>query len=126
MLNFLPATISGLLTVAAAALLPAERGTGFRSSGRGALQIFLRDRKKHASPNSAQTESACAGALGIRLAGPAVYFGILHDKSYIGDGLREPEYEDIRRANRLMYAASAGGEALLVLTAAAAFFLSGI
>lgn len=125
-LNFLPARISGLLTVAAAALLPAERGTGFRSSSRGALRIFLRDRKKHASPNSAQTESACAGALGIRLAGPAVYFGMLHDKSYIGDGLREPEYEDICRANRLMYAASAGGEALLILTAAAAFFLSGI
>lgn len=118
-LNFLPSRISGLLIVAAAAFLPRERKTGFRGSGKNALRIFLRDRKKHASPNSAQTESACAGALGIQLAGPAVYFGILHEKPKIGDSLRAPEYDDIRRANRLMYAASCSAMGILLAIAAA-------
>lgn len=118
-LNFLPSRISGLLIVAAAAFLPRERKTGFRGSGKNALRIFLRDRKKHASPNSAQTESACAGALGIQLAGPAVYFGILHEKPKIGDSLRTPEYDDIRRANRLMYAASCSAVGILLVIAAA-------
>ena len=118
-LNFLPSRISGLLIVAAAAFLPRERKTGFRGSGKNALRIFLRDRKKHASPNSAQTESACAGALGIQLAGPAVYFRILHEKPKIGDSLRAPEYDDIRRANRLMYAASCSAVGILLAIAAA-------
>ena len=117
--NFLPSRISGLLIVAAAAFLPRERKTGFRGSGKNALRIFLRDRKKHASPNSAQTESACAGALGIQLAGPAVYFRILHEKPKIGDSLRAPEYDDIRRANRLMYAASCSAVGILLAIAAA-------
>ena len=61
--NYLPSRLAGLLWVAAAAL------TG--SSARGAWKIWRRDRRNHASPNSAQTESACAGALGVQLAGPA-------------------------------------------------------
>ena len=59
--------------------------------------------RKHASPNSGQTEAVCAGALDIRLAGDAYYFGELHKKYYIGDDNRFIENEDIRRANRLMY-----------------------
>ena len=82
--NFIPARISAYLMIAAAF-------------------IFKRDRFNHASPNSAQTESVCAGALRVQLAGDAVYFGKLVKKKYIGDGLREIEYEDIKRANRLMY-----------------------
>ena len=62
---------------------------------------------KHASPNSAQTESVCAGALGLRLAGDAVYGGVIHKKEYIGDPIREIEPRDITRANRLMYVSSA-------------------
>ena len=65
-----------------------------------------RDRRCHASPNSAQTESACAGALGVQLAGPAYYFGEYYAKPTIGDPLRPIEPEDIRRANRMMYAES--------------------
>ena len=122
-LNFLPSRISGLLIVAAAAFLPRERKTGFRGSGKNALRIFLRDRKKHASPNSAQTESACAGALGIQLAGPAVYFGILHEKPKIGDSLRTPEYDDIRRANRLMYTASCSAVGILLAAALTMIFI---
>ncbi len=70
---------------------------------RRAFEIYLRDRRKHKSPNSAQTESVCAGALGVRLAGDASYFGKTLHKPYIGDAEREIEREDIRRANRLMY-----------------------
>ena len=90
--NFLPARISAVLMLAAG------------------LKIFRRDRFRHASPNSAQTESVCAGLLGLRLAGDAWYHGVLHKKEYIGDPIRQIEPEDIRRACRLLY-----GTAVLAL-----------
>ena len=68
------------------------------------LQKSTKGQKNHASPNSAQTEAAMAGALEIQLAGNAYYFGKLYEKPTIGDSLRPVEPEDIRRANRLMYA----------------------
>ena len=95
--NFIPARISAYLMIAAAFI------GGRQFDGKNAYRIFKRDRFNHASPNSAQTESVCAGALRVQLAGDAVYFGRLVKKKYIGDGLREIEYEDIKRANRLMY-----------------------
>ena len=95
--NFIPARISAYLMIAAAFI------GGRQFDGKNAYCIFKRDRFNHASPNSAQTESVCAGALRVQLAGDAVYFGKLVKKKYIGDGLREIEYEDIKRANRLMY-----------------------
>ena len=93
-LNFIPSRLTALFMIAAAYLL--------RLDGDGARRIWQRDRRKHASPNSAQTEAACAGALGIRLAGNAVYFGELHHKPYIGDDTRPVEPADIVRANWLM------------------------
>ena len=96
--NYLPSRLAGLLWCAAAAL------TG--NSPKGAWRIWRRDRRNHASPNSAQTESACAGALGVQLAGPAYYFGEYYPKPTIGDALRPIEPQDILRANRMMYAAS--------------------
>lgn len=95
--NFIPARISAYLMIIATFI------GGRQFDGRNAYRIFKRDRFNHASPNSAQTESVCAGALRVQLAGDAVYFGRLVKKKYIGDGLREIEYEDIKRANRLMY-----------------------
>lgn len=95
--NFIPARISAYLMIAAAFI------GGRHFDGKNAYHIFKRDRFNHASPNSAQTESVCAGALRVQLAGDAVYFGKLVKKKYIGDGLHEIEYEDIKRANRLMY-----------------------
>ena len=68
-----------------------------------AWKIYRRDRHNHKSPNAAQTESVCAGALSVRLAGNAWYFGKLYEKPYIGDDIRPIEREDIRRANRLLY-----------------------
>ncbi|MCI6639206.1 MAG: adenosylcobinamide-phosphate synthase CbiB [Pygmaiobacter massiliensis] len=96
--NLLPARLAALCMVAAAPVVGL--------SGKGAFRIFCRDRYCHKSPNSAQTESACAGALGVRLAGSASYFGKLVEKPYIGDDTRPIEPEDIHRANRLMVVSS--------------------
>ena len=96
--NYLPSRLAGLLWVAAAAFT--------HNDAKGAWKIWRRDRRRHASPNSAQTESACAGALGVQLAGPAYYFGQYYPKLTIGDALRPIEPEDILRANRMMVAES--------------------
>lgn len=97
-LNYIPSRLTALLMILSAGLL--------RLDMRNAWKIWRRDRRNHASPNSAQTESVCAGALDVRLAGDAYYFGELHRKPFIGDDIREIENEDIRRANRLMYCTS--------------------
>ena len=97
--NFIPARLSALFLLAAGVLLHLDVKNGW--------QMFKRDRYKHASPNSAQTESVCAGLLGLRLAGEAWYHGVLHKKDFIGDAKREISPEDIPRVCRLMYAAAA-------------------
>ena len=70
--------------------------------GAEAFRIWRRDRLKSPSPNSAQTESVCAGALHLRLLGDTWYFGELHHKQEIGDGGRKTEPADITRTVRLM------------------------
>ncbi|MBQ4024428.1 MAG: cobalamin biosynthesis protein, partial [Treponema sp.] len=57
-------------------------------------------------PNSAQTESVYAGAMGIQLGGDALYGGILEHKEFLGNEIRKPCAKDIRRSCRLMYASS--------------------
>ena len=93
--NYLPSRIAGWLMVAASFLCKAD--------GRNAAYIYLRDRRNHASPNSAQTEAVMAGALDLCLAGNAYYFGKLYEKPTIGDDNRPIEPEDIRRANSILY-----------------------
>lgn len=93
--NFVPARLAALLMILAAFLL--------RLSGRNAWRIFWRDRFNHASPNSAQTESVCAGALEIQLAGDAYYFGKLYPKKTIGDAVKPIDFSHIQEANRLLY-----------------------
>ena len=107
MLNFLPSRISAWLMILAAAFLGMD--------GKNAKRIYLRDRKNHASPNSAQTEAVMAGALRVQLAGDAWYFGELYKKPTIGDPFRAVEPEDIVRANRLMYLTSALALAVCVI-----------
>ena len=93
--GFIPARLSALCMIAASALC------GYNT--KNAIKIFARDRYKHASPNSAQTESVCAGALCLKLAGDTVYNGVVEKKEFIGDYHRAIEAKDIVRANKLMY-----------------------
>lgn len=109
--NYLPSRIAALFWIAAAAL------TGH--DAKAAYRIWRRDARKHASPNSGQTESACAGALGVQLGGDAWYFGKRYEKATLGDALRPCEPEDILRANRMMYCMSV----LLLLVCAATRFI---
>ena len=96
--NYIPARLSALAMIGAAFLLKLD--------GKGAWRVWRRDRRNHASPNSAQTESACAGALGVRLGGDASYFGQLYKKPTIGDPRRPIERADVHRACKLMYGTS--------------------
>lgn len=98
LLNYIPSRLSALFMILSSFL------SGY--DGRHAFFIWRRDRLKHASPNSAQTEAACAGALHLELAGDAWYFGRLYKKETIGDPVKEPEPEDIVRADKLLYASS--------------------
>lgn len=107
--NFLPSRISALFMTGAAGIL-AVSDKAF-SPGR-AFAIWRRDRSKHLSPNSAQTESACAGALGIRLGGRHFYGGVPVEKPTLGEDVRAPESRDICRAGALMYVT----EALVLIT----------
>ena len=96
--NYLPSRLAALLLIVSAALCGRNAGN--------AARIWRRDRRKHASPNAAQCEAVMAGALGVRLCGPASYFGVPHDKPFIGDEERPVEPEDIRRACRMELAGS--------------------
>ncbi|MGN1416083.1 MAG: adenosylcobinamide-phosphate synthase CbiB [Oscillospiraceae bacterium] len=97
-LNFIPSRLSAVMMILAAHILKLD--------GRSAYRIWKRDRRSQPSPNSAQTESAAAGALGLELLGDAYYFGKLHHKSTIGDNTREIESDDIGRMNKLMFVTS--------------------
>ena len=116
--NYIPARLSGWLMVAASAFV--------KMDVKNAAKIYRRDRRNHASPNSAQTEAAMAGALEVQLAGNAYYFGKLYEKPTIGDGIRSVEVEDIRRSNRLLYATAILGAVIFLLIGSAVricFFL---
>ncbi len=94
-MNYIPSRFSAFLMLVAGLVTKLDVKNGWL--------IFKRDRYNHASPNSAQTESVCAGLLGLRLAGDAWYHGVLHKKQYIGDQVREIEHRDIPRTCRLLY-----------------------
>lgn len=96
--NFIPARLSALLMICACPLCGMD--------GKNALRIWKRDRRNHASPNSAQTEAVMAGTLNVRLAGSAYYFGRLVEKPFIGEDIRPMEHRDILRSHRLLTAAS--------------------
>ena len=97
--NYIPSRLSALTMIGAAYILK-----GF--DGANALRIWKRDRRNHSSPNSAQTESSCAGALHVQLGGNAYYFGKLYEKPTMGDPDRKIEREDIKKACSLMYISS--------------------
>jgi len=108
----LPASrLSALLLVAAAALRD-------RDSARAAWRAVLRDAPRHRSPNAGYPEAAMAGALGLSLAGPRVYGGVRVEDALMGDGRREANAADIRRALTLYRRADAMLLALLAILAA--------
>lgn len=82
--NFIPARISGILLALA--------------GGAEAWSTMRRDARKHASPNAGWPEAAMAGALGVRLAGPKMYDGEVHDAPWIGEGREAAMAGDIHRA----------------------------
>jgi adenosylcobinamide-phosphate synthase len=79
----------------------------YGGSFRGALQAVRRDAARHRSPNAGWPEAAMAGALGLQLAGPRVYGSELVDDAFMGDGRREADAVDIRRALRIYRSACA-------------------
>lgn len=107
LVNLIPARISALLMIAGCPLVKADVG--------GAVRIYRRDRRNHTSPNSAQTESVCAGALGLCLGGDSFYKGVRIHKPTMGDEKQEPTIKDIETANRLMYVATVLGILLIVI-----------
>lgn len=113
--NYIPSRIAALLWALGAAM------TG--NDGKNALRIWKRDSRKHASPNSAQTESACAGSLHVQLAGPAQYFGKIYDKPAIGDADRPIERGDILRCCRMLGAASSAGLVIFFTLRAVIFWI---
>ena len=105
-LNYLPSRLCALCMILSSWLSRLDAASAYR--------IWRRDRRRHASPNSAQTEAVMAGALKVQLAGDASYRGKLHHKATIGDPVRPIERKDILRAHQLLYT-SAG--MLLLLSA---------
>lgn len=102
--NYIPSRLSAFMMVAGCFFVGLKTGKAGAFSASNGYRIWRRDRLNHKSPNSAQTESACAGCLGIKLAGDASYFGKIVAKPTIGDDTRAIEYKDITRANVLMFA----------------------
>ncbi len=98
LLNLIPARLTGVLMVVAAFL------TGL--NGRQALRILRRDARNHSSPNAGYPEAAAAGALGVQLGGPAVYFGEQVDKPTLGDPLQPISTASYHGAVRLLYVSS--------------------
>lgn len=111
--NFIPARLCALIMIAAVWLC--------RLDAANALRVWRRDRHKHDSPNSAQTEAVVSGALSVRLGGDACYSGKLREKSHIGDDIRPIRAGDIRRSHELLYI-TAALMLLLTLTIRGVFY----
>lgn len=96
--NFVPSRLTGFLVIVGSLILNYNYINSFK--------VFKRDRKKHLSPNSAQSEAAVAGALSIKLGGPNYYFGKLVEKPFLGTALKKIEISDIYRSIKILYAVS--------------------
>jgi adenosylcobinamide-phosphate synthase len=108
----LPASrLAALLIVLAAALLP-------RCNAVESMKAIWRDARRHRSPNAGWPEAAMAGALGLRLAGPRTYDGVLVDDGWMGSGRADATSVDILaalRVYRVACAIQAGAIALLLV-----------
>lgn len=93
-LNFIPARIAGIIIIIAGAFTGGNFTEAFR--------VFMSDRLKHKSPNSAHGESAFAGVLGVRLGGGAFYGGEFEPGYFLNERGNVPEVSDIVRAWRVL------------------------
>jgi adenosylcobinamide-phosphate synthase len=100
LINLPASRLTALLLVIAAMIVPG-------ASAANAWRSVWRDASKHRSPNAGWPEAAMAGALGLSLAGPRVYGGVMVEDATMGDGRREANAADIRRALRLYWTADA-------------------
>ena len=106
LVNWPAARLTGLMFIAAALVVPG-------ASAASAWRAFRRDARRHRSPNAGWPEAAMAGALGLRLAGPRSYRGVVVDDHWMGDGRAEATAEDIDRALTLYRVAFGGALAVL-------------
>ena len=104
--NYPAARLTGALTAGCAPLIGGSAG--------GALRAWLRDARRHPSPNAGVAEAAFAGALGVRLGGPTQYGHQLEIRPTLGEG-RPPEVGDLRRAARLSRLVQSGAVGVAVL-----------
>jgi adenosylcobinamide-phosphate synthase len=113
LINLPASRLAALWLVLAAALTPG-------ASAREAARAVRRDASSHRSPNAGWPEAAMAGALGLKLAGPRVYGEALVEDAFMGEGRRDANGADIRRALKL-YRLACVIEAIAL--AAAAFWI---
>jgi adenosylcobinamide-phosphate synthase len=106
LINLPASRLTGLMFIAAAAVVPG-------ASASSAWQAFRRDARRHRSPNAGWPEAAMAGALGLRLAGPRTYHGVVVDDHWMGDGRAEATALDIDRALTI-YRISFAGALIIV------------
>jgi adenosylcobinamide-phosphate synthase len=111
LVNLPAARLTALLLILASALRN-------DASAADAWRTVRRDAARHRSPNAGYPEAAMAGALGLSLAGPRFYAGIRVEDAFMGDGRREAEAKDIRRALALYRCADAILVAFLAALAA--------
>lgn len=104
--NYIPSRLCAMFMILVSFLVP-------KFSGRDAIRIYKRDRRKSTSPNAGQTEAVCAGAMRIKLLGDAYYFGKLHKKATIGDAIEEVTIKKIVDVNQLLYATAVLGIVVL-------------
>jgi adenosylcobinamide-phosphate synthase len=115
LINLPASRLTGLMFIAAATVVPG-------ASASSAWRAFRRDARRHRSPNAGWPEAAMAGALGLRLAGPRTYAGVVVDDHWMGDGRTEATVQDIDRALTIYRTAFAG--ALITVAAIGAIAAS--
>lgn len=106
-LNYIPSRLTAFFILISGLILKLNVKNGYR--------ILLRDRRNHASPNSAYPESAAAGILGIQIGGRASYFGVTSNKPTMGDSLKEIELEDLKKMSHILYLTSFNGIVILLI-----------
>ena len=111
LVNWLPARLTACFMIIATFVV--------RLNSSRALRIAWRDRANHLSPNAGYPEAALAGAFGIRLGGPSIYFGKEVHKPYLGDDSTPVKIEMLKEGRILCLVTATLSLATFVLLAMA-------